>query len=159
MDAGASGLPGGAGMHVVRWVSPLCRPVWTRLLAARRLQPPQSDSMAGPRLFRGGSVPSHTGLSQRQTLNARSAAKLAAVSTPPRCRHARAHGTRVQASCADARATPLAQAPVACVRRRSALPITEAELRLIASAAIIGDSSQPVSGYSTPAASGMPSPL
>ena len=44
-------------------------------------------------------------------------------------------------------------------RRRSALPITDAELRLIASAAIIGDSSQPVNGYSTPAASGTPSAL
>ena len=43
------------------------------------------------------------------------------------------------------------------LRRRSALPITEAELRLIASAAIIGDSSQPVNGNSTPAASGTPS--
>ena len=41
-------------------------------------------------------------------------------------------------------------------RRRSALLITEAELRLIASAAIIGDSSQPVKGNSTPAASGNP---
>ena len=44
-------------------------------------------------------------------------------------------------------------------RSRSALAMTDAELRLIASAAIIGESSQPVSGYSTPAASGMPSAL
>src|SRR5690606_38767810 len=44
-------------------------------------------------------------------------------------------------------------------RSRNALAITEAELRLIASAAIIGDSSQPVTGYSTPAASGMPRAL
>ncbi len=44
-------------------------------------------------------------------------------------------------------------------RSRSALPTTEAELRLIANAAISGDSSQPVSGYSTPAATGMPRPL
>ena len=39
---------------------------------------------------------------------------------------------------------------------RSALPITDAELKLIASAAISGDNSQPVSGYSTPAAIGTP---
>ena len=45
------------------------------------------------------------------------------------------------------------------LRRRSALPITDAELRLIASAAIKGDSSQPVNGYNTPAAIGMPSAL
>jgi hypothetical protein len=32
------------------------------------------------------------------------------------------------------------------LRRRSALDITDTELRLIASAAIIGDSSQPVNG-------------
>ena len=44
----------------------------------------------------------------------------------------------------------------AAPRKRSALPITDAELKLIASAAIIGDSSQPVNGYSTPAASGTP---
>ncbi|CAN5805465.1 hypothetical protein BH11PSE8_BH11PSE8_21870 [soil metagenome] len=44
-------------------------------------------------------------------------------------------------------------------RRRSALPMTEAELRLMATAAISGDSSQPVRGNSTPAASGMPSEL
>jgi hypothetical protein len=41
-------------------------------------------------------------------------------------------------------------------RKRSALAITQTELKLIASAAIIGDSNQPVNGYSTPAASGMP---
>ena len=34
-------------------------------------------------------------------------------------------------------------------RNRSALKMTEAELRLIASAAINGDSSQPVNGYRT----------
>lgn len=45
------------------------------------------------------------------------------------------------------------------LRSRSAFAITEAELRLIASAAIIGDSNQPVSGYSSPAASGTPSAL
>lgn len=44
-------------------------------------------------------------------------------------------------------------------RSRSALAITEAELRLIASAATIGDSSQPVNGNSSPAASGTPSAL
>jgi hypothetical protein len=41
----------------------------------------------------------------------------------------------------------------------NALVITDTELRLIASAAIIGDRSCPVSGYSTPAAKGMPSAL
>src|SRR5690606_17163325 len=44
-------------------------------------------------------------------------------------------------------------------RRRRALPTTEAELKLIATAAIIGDSSRPVNGYSTPAAMGTPSAL
>jgi len=47
----------------------------------------------------------------------------------------------------------------AALRSRSALPTTDAELRLIASAAIIGDSSQPVNGYSSPAARGTPSAL
>ena len=44
-------------------------------------------------------------------------------------------------------------------RRRKALPITDTELKLMARAAISGDSSQPVSGYSTPAAIGIPSAL
>jgi hypothetical protein len=39
-------------------------------------------------------------------------------------------------------------------RNRSALPTTETELRLIAAAAIIGLSSRPKNGYSTPAAIG-----
>jgi len=47
----------------------------------------------------------------------------------------------------------------AATRRRNALVITETELRLIASAATIGDSSQPVNGNSTPAASGTPNAL
>ena len=34
--------------------------------------------------------------------------------------------------------------------------MTEAELKLVASAANIGDKSQPVNAYSTPAASGTP---
>ena len=42
---------------------------------------------------------------------------------------------------------------------RNALAITEAELKLIAKAAIIGDSSQPVNGKSKPAANGTPSAL
>ncbi len=37
--------------------------------------------------------------------------------------------------------------------------MTDTELRLMASAALIGESSQPVNGYSTPAASGTPSAL
>ena len=41
-------------------------------------------------------------------------------------------------------------------RNLNALNITEAELKLIASAAIIGDSSQPVNGYNRPAAIGTP---
>ena len=44
-------------------------------------------------------------------------------------------------------------------RSRRALPITETELRLIAALAIIGLSSSPKNGYSTPAASGMPTTL
>jgi hypothetical protein len=35
------------------------------------------------------------------------------------------------------------------LRKRKALPITDAELKLIARAAIVGDNSQPVRGYST----------
>ena len=42
---------------------------------------------------------------------------------------------------------------------RKAFEMTDTELRLMASAAIIGDSSQPVNGNSTPAASGTPSAL
>ena len=40
--------------------------------------------------------------------------------------------------------------------RRSAFEMTDTELWLMASAAIIGDSSQPVNGNNTPAASGTP---
>ena len=47
----------------------------------------------------------------------------------------------------------------AVVRRRSALVTTDTELRLIANAAIMGDSVTPNHGYSTPAASGIPSAL
>ncbi len=42
------------------------------------------------------------------------------------------------------------------VRSLSAFAITDTELKLIASAAIIGESSSPKTGYSTPAAIGMP---
>ena len=45
------------------------------------------------------------------------------------------------------------------VRKRSALPITDTDERLIASAAISGLKSHPVIGYNTPAASGTPSAL
>src|SRR3984957_11613278 len=45
------------------------------------------------------------------------------------------------------------------VRRRNALAITETELKLIAAAAIIGLSSNPNTGKSTPAASGTPNAL
>jgi len=41
----------------------------------------------------------------------------------------------------------------------SALTMTDTELKLIAAAAIIGESSRPKNGYSTPAAMGMPSTL
>ena len=44
-------------------------------------------------------------------------------------------------------------------RKRSALEITETELKLMATAANIGDSSQPVSGNNKPAASGTPNAL
>ena len=44
-------------------------------------------------------------------------------------------------------------------RKRNALPMTDTDDRLIANAAIIGFISTPNNGYSTPAASGMPSTL
>jgi len=47
-----------------------------------------------------------------------------------------------------------------CARlSRSALPMTDTELKLIAAAAIIGDSSRSKKGYSTPAAMGTPAAL
>ena len=48
---------------------------------------------------------------------------------------------------------------ICCVLNLRELPITETELKLIASAAIIGESSAPVIGYSNPAAIGMPKVL
>lgn len=45
------------------------------------------------------------------------------------------------------------------LRSRNAFAITDTELRLMAALAIIGDSSTPKNGYSTPAATGMPSAL
>lgn len=45
------------------------------------------------------------------------------------------------------------------VRKRSELPITETELRLIAAAANIGDKRTPKTGNSTPAAIGTPTAL
>lgn len=42
---------------------------------------------------------------------------------------------------------------------RSALPITDTELKLMAAAAIIGESSMPKKGYNTPAATGTPNTL
>ena len=47
----------------------------------------------------------------------------------------------------------------AAVRSRSALAMTDTELKLIAAAAIIGESSRPVTGYRTPAAIGTPAAL
>ena len=44
-------------------------------------------------------------------------------------------------------------------RSRKALEMTDTELKLIANAAIMGDSSQPVNGYKTPAAKGTPKAL
>jgi hypothetical protein len=46
-----------------------------------------------------------------------------------------------------------------CRLRRSALPITDTELKVIAALAMIGLSSSPNMGYSTPAATGTPSTL
>ncbi len=43
--------------------------------------------------------------------------------------------------------------------RRSAFKITDTELKLIAAAAMMGESSKPKKGYSTPAATGIPSKL
>ena len=45
------------------------------------------------------------------------------------------------------------------VRKRSALLITDTEDKLMAAAAMTGLSSTPNTGYKTPAATGMPSPL
>ena len=45
------------------------------------------------------------------------------------------------------------------LRSRSEFAITETELKLIAAAAIIGLSSNPKNGYSTPAATGTPRAL
>lgn len=45
------------------------------------------------------------------------------------------------------------------VRKRSALPITDTDERLMASAAMSGLNNQPVEGYRTPAASGIPKAL
>ncbi len=44
-------------------------------------------------------------------------------------------------------------------RNRNAFVTTETELKLIAKAAIIGDNSIPVQGYSNPAATGTPNAL
>jgi len=73
-----------------------------------------------------------------------------------RCRRASATPMPAHSPCAT---RSMRQPRSAARRSRSALPTTDAELRLIASAAIIGDSSQPVNGYSSPAASGTPSAL
>ena len=45
------------------------------------------------------------------------------------------------------------------LRKRNALPITETEDRLMASAAMSGLNNQPVTGYNTPAAKGIPNAL
>ncbi len=45
------------------------------------------------------------------------------------------------------------------LRKRSALKITDTELKLMAAAAIIGDSRMPKNGYRIPAATGTPSAL
>jgi hypothetical protein len=45
------------------------------------------------------------------------------------------------------------------LRKRNALPITETEDRLMASAAMSGLNNQPVNGYNTPAAKGIPNAL
>lgn len=52
-----------------------------------------------------------------------------------------------------------AQCHLVVPRKRKALLMTDTELRLIASAAMIGDSSCPVNGYRSPAANGIPSVL
>jgi hypothetical protein len=54
---------------------------------------------------------------------------------------------------------PMPAAQILAFRNRNAFEMTDAELRLIANAAIIGDSSHPVNGYNTPAAKGTPSAL
>ena len=62
---------------------------------------------------------------------------------------------RAQGALLQIRRRPHGAAP----RRRSALLTTDTELRLIASAAIIGDKVMPNQGYNTPAASGTPTAL
>lgn len=44
-------------------------------------------------------------------------------------------------------------------RNRKALVITDTELKLMAAAAIMGESSRPKKGYNTPAATGTPAAL
>ncbi len=48
---------------------------------------------------------------------------------------------------------------IRAARRRSALPITDTELKLMAAAAMMGLNSSPNAGYSTPAATGIPMTL
>ncbi len=45
------------------------------------------------------------------------------------------------------------------IRSRSALPITEKELKLMAAAAMMGLKRMPKAGYNTPAATGIPTTL
>ncbi len=61
--------------------------------------------------------------------------------------------------CGGAEHPPTAVAHSTARLRRSELPITDTELKLMAAAAIIGLSSSPNTGYSTPAAIGTPSEL
>ena len=58
-----------------------------------------------------------------------------------------------------AKTTRLSDRYPLALRNRSALPMTETDDKLIVSAAMSGLNSQPVSGYSTPAASGIPKAL
>ncbi len=48
---------------------------------------------------------------------------------------------------------------IRALRRRNAFPITETELRLMAAAAMMGLKRMPKAGYSTPAATGIPTTL
>jgi len=87
----------------------------------------------------------------------------------PRSAHCQRHEARkkqtlAHAPCAERRALvpkvalPYQPAPLA-PRSRNALAMTDTELRLMASAAMSGDSNKPVNGNSTPAATGTPSEL
>ena len=76
----------------------------------------------------------------------------------PKCMHAHAYKQNKNQECIVDQ--PFHLAPhVLALRNRNALAITDTELKLMAAAAIIGDSNKPNTGYNTPAATGTPAEL